>query len=214
MSRRIPESSRFRTSWPISMISPIRSTSGISPIMACSMCKSDELTGPRELGAWMAQRGLLFTGAKITPAMFDAALQLRTGVRAYLQCDPVERRGNSECRAGAQQGGAAFPLVAEARDDRGMVLQGLARRCPGRTVGRRRRTVRRFHHGNSRSIEDVCGRRVSTGVLRSVEAGDAAVVHVDAMRQPDENADLPRAPSRRRLSSKNTAKRAWVKPGG
>ena len=31
--------------------------------------RGDELAGPRELGAWMAQRGLLFTGARITPPM-------------------------------------------------------------------------------------------------------------------------------------------------
>ncbi|MGZ3296593.1 MAG: ABATE domain-containing protein, partial [Xanthobacteraceae bacterium] len=50
--------------------------------------QGDELGGPRELGAWMAKRGLLFTSARITPAMFDVALQLRAGIRAYLQCDP------------------------------------------------------------------------------------------------------------------------------
>jgi len=32
--------------------------------------QGDELMGPRELGVWMSQRGLLFTSAKITPAMF------------------------------------------------------------------------------------------------------------------------------------------------
>src|SRR6202023_1069759 len=39
--------------------------------------QDDELTDPRELGAWMARRGLLWTNAKITPAMFETALQLR-----------------------------------------------------------------------------------------------------------------------------------------
>src|SRR5665213_1970168 len=56
--------------------------------------QGDEITGPRQLGAWMSHRGLSFTNAKITPAMFDTALQLRSGVRAYLQCEPVERRSN------------------------------------------------------------------------------------------------------------------------
>src|SRR5260370_27498426 len=54
--------------------------------------QSDELTGPRELGAWMAQRGMLADRAKITPAMFSEALDLRSAVRAHLQCDPCERR--------------------------------------------------------------------------------------------------------------------------
>ena len=39
--------------------------------------QGDELTGPRELAAWMSQHGLLAEGGKITPAMFDTALQLR-----------------------------------------------------------------------------------------------------------------------------------------
>jgi len=60
--------------------------------------QSDELTGPRELAAWMARRGLLFTGSKITAAMFDTALQLRTGVRGYLACNPGERAGPARIR--------------------------------------------------------------------------------------------------------------------
>src|SRR3979490_2537328 len=54
--------------------------------------QSDELKGPRELGVWMSQRGLLLSGARIPPAMFDTALQLRAGVRTYLEIDPAERR--------------------------------------------------------------------------------------------------------------------------
>ena len=54
--------------------------------------EADELAGPRELGAWMSRRGLLFTGAGITPAMFEAALDLRSSVRDYLQRDPADRR--------------------------------------------------------------------------------------------------------------------------
>ena len=54
--------------------------------------QGDELGSPRELGVWMAARGLSWTGAKITPAMFETALQLRASVRAYLECDPLEHR--------------------------------------------------------------------------------------------------------------------------
>src|SRR6266705_4353495 len=54
--------------------------------------QGDELEGPRELGAWMSQRGLLWSGAKITPAMFDAALQLRASARTDLEINPAERR--------------------------------------------------------------------------------------------------------------------------
>lgn len=85
--------------------------------------QTDDLTGPRELGVWMSQRGLLFTSAKITPAMFDSALQLRTGVRAYLACDPAERRKNGDAVRSLNTAMRLFPLVAEARVDRGMALQ-------------------------------------------------------------------------------------------
>jgi len=40
--------------------------------MACSIC-SDELKGPRDLGAWMSQRGLLCRRQK--PRDVDTALR-------------------------------------------------------------------------------------------------------------------------------------------
>jgi predicted RNA-binding Zn ribbon-like protein len=88
--------------------------------------QGDELSGPRELGAWMAKRGLLFTSARITPPMFDVALQLRASVRAYLQCDPAERRKNKETVQSLNAALKLFPLVARAQIDRGTVL-GAAR---------------------------------------------------------------------------------------
>jgi predicted RNA-binding Zn ribbon-like protein len=86
--------------------------------------QGDQLSGPRELGDWMAQRGLLSASAKITSAMFDTALQLRIGVRAYLQCDPAERRSNKNAVQALETAMRLFPLVAEARGDGGMVLRG------------------------------------------------------------------------------------------
>jgi predicted RNA-binding Zn ribbon-like protein len=85
--------------------------------------QGDELTNPRELGAWMSQRGLLFTSAKITPAMFETALQLRASVRCYLECDPVERRKNQDAVRSLNQAMCLFPLVAEARNDGVMALR-------------------------------------------------------------------------------------------
>src|SRR5882757_11027844 len=70
--------------------------------------QSDELKGPRELDVWMSQRGLLWSGARITPAMFDTALQLRAGVRTYLEIDPAERRKIGR-RSVPQQGDEAVP---------------------------------------------------------------------------------------------------------
>jgi predicted RNA-binding Zn ribbon-like protein len=79
--------------------------------------QSDELKGPRELSAWMSQRGLLWSGARITPAMFDTALQLRSSVRTYLEIDPVERVRS------LNKAMRLLPLVAEARNDGVMVLR-------------------------------------------------------------------------------------------
>lgn len=83
----------------------------------------DELKDPRELGVWMSQRGLLWSGAKITPAMFETALQLRASVRGYLECDPLERRKNKDAARSLNRALRLFPLVPEARNDNRMVLQ-------------------------------------------------------------------------------------------
>jgi len=84
--------------------------------------EADELAGPRELGAWMSRRGLLWTAAKITPAMFEAALDLRSSVRDYLQRDPADRRKGRHAVRSLNAALKSFPLVVQGRDDRGMVL--------------------------------------------------------------------------------------------
>lgn len=78
---------------------------------------------PRELAAWMARRGLLFTDSKITAEMFDTALELRAGIRAYLACDPRERAGNKEAARSLNAAMRSFPLVVKAADQRGAVLR-------------------------------------------------------------------------------------------
>ena len=85
--------------------------------------QGDELGGPRELGVWMAQRGLLSSDVRIMPAMFETALQLRDSVRTYLECDPVERRRNKDAVRSLNKAMGLFPLVAEARNDGAMVLR-------------------------------------------------------------------------------------------
>jgi predicted RNA-binding Zn ribbon-like protein len=85
--------------------------------------QGDELGGPRQLGAWMAQRGLLWTGAKITPAMFESALKLRASVRDYLQFDPVERRNNRDATRSLNDALKLFPLAVEAQNEGGMALR-------------------------------------------------------------------------------------------
>jgi len=74
--------------------------------------QGDELKSPQDLASWMAARGLLQAGAKITPAMLVTALGLRTALRDYLQHDPASRQQRGATRA-LNEGIAAFPLVAE-----------------------------------------------------------------------------------------------------
>jgi predicted RNA-binding Zn ribbon-like protein len=86
--------------------------------------QADELTAPRELGAWLAERELLKASAsRITPVMFDAALRLRADLRAYLGCDPVERRKNGRIAGHLNNALKMFPLVAEARANEGLALR-------------------------------------------------------------------------------------------
>jgi len=85
--------------------------------------QDDELKGPRELGDWMSKRELLASGGKITPAMFETALQLRASIRAYLACDQPERRKNRDAARSLNRAMRLFPLVPEARNDHGIVLR-------------------------------------------------------------------------------------------
>jgi predicted RNA-binding Zn ribbon-like protein len=87
--------------------------------------QSDELAGPRELGTWMAQRGMLADRAKITPAMFDQALELRSAVRDYLQCARDERRSNKDVIRSLDAALASFPLVVKAAAGHRPVLSGV-----------------------------------------------------------------------------------------
>jgi predicted RNA-binding Zn ribbon-like protein len=84
--------------------------------------QGDELIGPRELAAWMSRQRLLAEGTKITAAMFDSALRLRAGIRAYLECNPAQRRKDTEAVRSLNRAMKLFPLVAEARGDRSMTL--------------------------------------------------------------------------------------------
>jgi predicted RNA-binding Zn ribbon-like protein len=85
--------------------------------------QDDELKGPRELGAWMSQRGLSASGGKITSDMFEAALELRASVRGYLACDPPERRKDRDAVRSLNRALRSFPLVPEARLDGGLALR-------------------------------------------------------------------------------------------
>ena len=84
--------------------------------------QGDELADGKALAAWMSQRGLSPGGARITPAMLATALELRTLVRSFLQCDPAERSGNRDAVRALNRTLKLFPLVVAA-DEGGMVLR-------------------------------------------------------------------------------------------
>lgn len=83
--------------------------------------QSDELSTAAGLAAWLAERKL-GSGGKSTPAMFAAALQLRSSVRDYLQCDPGERLKNKVLGRSLNRMTQHFPLAVEVRDG-GMTLR-------------------------------------------------------------------------------------------
>lgn len=84
--------------------------------------QSDALTSPRELAVWMSQRGMAAEGARITPEMFDAALQLRKGIREYLGCELIERHKNREVVRSLDRALRTFPLIVGISNGRDMEL--------------------------------------------------------------------------------------------
>src|ERR1700728_551741 len=72
--------------------------------------QGDELTGTRELAVWMSQRAPSTQRTKIPAVMFYSALQLRAGVRAYLECDPADRRKDNEAVRSLNDALKFFPL--------------------------------------------------------------------------------------------------------
>jgi predicted RNA-binding Zn ribbon-like protein len=85
--------------------------------------QSDELVGPRELEAWLSKHGLPSSGGRITPAMYDTGLQLRADIRAFLGCEPAERRRKGKGAGLLNKALEQFPLVAEAQGERGFALR-------------------------------------------------------------------------------------------
>jgi predicted RNA-binding Zn ribbon-like protein len=84
--------------------------------------QSDDLASPAALGNWLAARGLLRPGAKLTPAMLQRALELRTALRAFLAAD-AEGRRNKDVLGALNSAAARFPLLAEVVAGRGSRLR-------------------------------------------------------------------------------------------
>lgn len=84
--------------------------------------QGDELAGPKQLVDWMQERGLDAGGGRVTVVMFETVLRLREALRAYLQCEPAERRRNRDVLGALDGALAPFPLRVEARVGRGAIL--------------------------------------------------------------------------------------------
>jgi predicted RNA-binding Zn ribbon-like protein len=82
----------------------------------------DQITNPQQLAAWMSARGLSRPG-KITPAMLETALALRSSLRAYLECETAERRNNKDMLRSLNRITARFPLVVEAHGGENLGLR-------------------------------------------------------------------------------------------
>lgn len=85
----------------------------------------DDLTRPQDLAAWLSARGLMTSGATITPAMLAAALRLRACVRSFLQAETDARRSNKALLRALNDATRPFPLLSEARVGGGMTLRPL-----------------------------------------------------------------------------------------
>jgi predicted RNA-binding Zn ribbon-like protein len=85
--------------------------------------QGDELSNAKQLAVWMRQQGLLLADAKISPAMFATALELRTLIRDYLQRDPLERSKNKDSVRALNKVFELFPLIVAAGGDGTMVLR-------------------------------------------------------------------------------------------
>ena len=77
----------------------------------------DEIDSAEKLAAWMAQRGLLERGGRLTPAMFDAAIRLRASIREYLACQPLERHRHRGAIAMLNKAIEPFPITVEASSE-------------------------------------------------------------------------------------------------
>ena len=85
--------------------------------------------------------------------MLATAIELRTLVRDYLQCDPPERRRNKDAVRALNKTLDLFPLVVAAGDDGGLVVTNCRR-------ARRRFQTRRW------CMSSLCGNRMKTRSYR------------------------------------------------
>jgi predicted RNA-binding Zn ribbon-like protein len=85
----------------------------------------DELENGQGLAAWMATRGLIKPGTAISSSLFDTTIQLRSGVRALIECDPAERLKNMDVWRLLNKSLRLFPVVVQATQSGEMEFQSV-----------------------------------------------------------------------------------------
>src|SRR5215831_13301424 len=150
----------------------------------------DELATPRRMEAWMRKHRLPASGKHVDAAAHRQALDLRSALRSFLELPPAERghrRG-----APADRGQQGFSADSD-RCRRGNRHAGCgpwiecARSC-------RRGTIRPGEDGSACAVKGMRIRTVSLDFLRSLEAGQSALVLFQCMWQSSEDAGLSTSP--------------------
>jgi predicted RNA-binding Zn ribbon-like protein len=85
----------------------------------------DELANAQGLASWMAKRGFAKPGATTPSLLFDTAIQLRSDLRALIECDPAERSKNKAVLRSLNKSLRLFPVIAQANDQGEMRLQSV-----------------------------------------------------------------------------------------
>jgi predicted RNA-binding Zn ribbon-like protein len=84
---------------------------------------ADELASPRDLTNWMKLNGLLSQGGNVTTKAFDAAIELRASIRAFLAKESAERHLDKEIVRRLNRAVKHFPLTMRVSASKGMVLE-------------------------------------------------------------------------------------------
>jgi predicted RNA-binding Zn ribbon-like protein len=84
---------------------------------------ADELGSPRDLTNWLKLNGLLSQGGNVTTKAFDAAIELRASIRAFLAKESAERHLDKEIVRRLNRAVKPFPLIVRVSASNRMVLE-------------------------------------------------------------------------------------------
>ena len=111
----------------------------------------DELGSSKDLASWLARRGLLEDGGKLSQDTYDSTLRLRARIRDYLQRDPAVRHFDADTVRELNQALQQFPLVVEVSNRQSkMTMHGIWRDGSARIVA----IVEQFYDGAANGTLD------------------------------------------------------------